>query len=157
MRVCTRAVDTSTARTQPVAPFGRIGSSTCSQVAWQPSSTRSPSTENTVGAPFTFFSSKCASGKRPGTRYAVVGRTTTAATADSFDPRGRRAPSTQGCATTGRGLETARVCSTLPPQPAASSASAANPVAHITAGSLNFSARSLNFSAILTTQYSEWK
>jgi hypothetical protein len=84
MRVRTGASATSCAGTQPVAPFGRCGSSTRYHVARQPL-LRRPSTPSTIGTRFTFTVARRANGRWPGERNACVGRRTTAAHARRGD------------------------------------------------------------------------
>jgi hypothetical protein len=93
--VRTSASFTSRARTQPVTPFGRIGSATCSQVTRHRLSSCSPTTPKTIGARFTLRSPNRAIGARPGERKAFVGRTTNAAYATVAEPTGRCVPAAQ--------------------------------------------------------------
>src|SRR5690348_1925493 len=121
MRVWTRVRTTFAARTQPVAPLGRIGSETCSQVTWHRASTRSPSTPNTVAALLTLTMPKRSIAAPPGARKAVVGRRTLAAQATVVEPASERVPAAHRC-TGGFGAEDCEGACFVPPHPAATSA-----------------------------------
>ena len=79
IRVVTGASSTSTARTQPVLPFGFSGSCTRYHCTAQRSSTRFASTAKIVGTPLTFSGPNDASRPEPGARYACARSCTTAA------------------------------------------------------------------------------
>src|SRR5690348_11603719 len=104
MRVCTGVRTTFAARTQPVAPFGLIGSATCSQVTRHRASTRSPSTPKTVAALLTLTTPNRSIAELPGARNAVVGRWTLAAQATVLEPASERVPAAHRCSC-GRGAD----------------------------------------------------
>ena len=109
-------------------PFGRMGSSTCSHSAEQSELTRSESTPKTVGTWLTFMRPKRAIRPWPGTRNAVVGRSTIAATAVRNEPTERSAPATQRRAAGALGALADGV--RAPPHPAAQAAQSAAAAIH---------------------------
>ena len=88
MRVCTDARCTLRARTQPVMPFGRSGSSTCSHVARHGNRSARRGCRARSARRSRSRRPKRANGPRPGERNAVSGRSTTAAQATSAEPTG---------------------------------------------------------------------